>query len=52
MGNVRVIQVIESTQLRRGSGMDGDPSRNILQYFSLDGTLLWEVDPFLTNHAT
>lgn len=42
----RVIQVVETTLERRGSGKDdSDPIRVITQYWSLDGELLAEVDP-------
>ncbi len=42
---VRQIEVIESTIMRRGKGVEGDPIRIITQYWSLDGRLLAEVDP-------
>jgi len=45
----KVIQVIETGLLRRGKGIERDPVRIITQYWSLDGTLLWEVDPFLNQ---
>lgn len=41
----KVIQVIDTTK-RRGKGIDGDPMRIIQQYWSLEGKLLAEVDPF------
>ena len=42
----RVIQVIETTLERRGTGKDADsPIRVITQYWSFDGDLLAEVDP-------
>jgi hypothetical protein len=41
----RVIQVIETTLLRRGRGVEGSPIRVIRQYWSLEGALLWQVDP-------
>ena len=46
MAEARVIQVIETHLLRRGSGKDSsDPIRIIRQYWTLDGKLLAEVDP-------
>jgi hypothetical protein len=42
----KVIQVIETTLSRRGTGKDAaSPIRCITQYWSLDGELLAEVDP-------
>lgn len=42
----KVIQVIETTLSRRGTGKDEtSPIRCITQYWSLDGELLAEVDP-------
>ena len=43
----RILQVIETTLLRRGTGAPRNPIRIITQYWSLDGQLLAEVDPFL-----
>lgn len=40
----KVIQVIETNLYRRGNGKD-TPIRQIVQYWSLDGKLLAEVDP-------
>jgi len=39
----KVIQVI-FTDCLRGSGVEGNPFRNIVQYWSLDGELLAERD--------
>lgn len=44
--SAKVIQVIETTIERRGAGKDGDPIRIIRQYWSFDGALLAEVDPW------
>lgn len=42
----RVIQVIETTLTRRGSGLTKDSIlRVVRQYWSLDGKLLAEIDP-------
>jgi hypothetical protein len=40
----RVIQVIETAE-KRGKGVEGDPIRGVIQYWSLDGELLAENDP-------
>lgn len=46
MSYAKMIQVIETTIERRGDGKDArSPVRVITQYWSLDGTLLAEVDP-------
>lgn len=45
MSDCEVIQVIHTTLLRRGRGIESDPIRCIDQYWTLDGQLLWEVDP-------
>ena len=47
----RVIQVIETSLVRRGVGTSEDPTRIIRQYWSLDGKLLAEVDPFIKHEA-
>lgn len=41
----KVIQVIE-TQDRCGTGVDGDPFRLVYQLWTLDGTLIFERDPW------
>ena len=41
--SAKVIQVIETTALR-GSGTNEDPSRIVIQYWSLEGKLLAEND--------
>ena len=46
MFDARVIQVIETSLDLRGKGVDGDPIRRITQYWTLDGKLLAEVDPW------
>lgn len=51
MNTCRVIQVIETTLLRRGRGTPEDPLRIITQYWSLDGELLWEKDPQFSKDA-
>ena len=41
--SARVIQVIE-TKVPRGDGSHADPYRTVTQYWTLDGTLLADVD--------
>jgi hypothetical protein len=43
--DVCVMKIIRTMLLRRGEGVTGDPIRIIIQYWSLDGVLLAEVDP-------
>ena len=46
MSDCQVIQVIKTSLLRRGEGKDmSDPVRCVTQYWTLEGELLWEVDP-------
>lgn len=48
MDEVKAIQVIETTLTRRGSGKsNADPIRVVTQYWSFDGTLLAEKDPYV-----
>lgn len=43
----RIVVLIETTISRRGTGEDEiDPIRIITQYWTLDGKLVCEVDPF------
>jgi hypothetical protein len=46
----RLIQVIEVDE-RRGKGIEGDPVRVVLQYWSTDGVLLAERDTWLWSLA-
>jgi len=48
----RVIEVIETTLTRRGKGVEGDPIRIITQYWSQDGKLLAEKDPWRDQTIT
>src|ERR1700679_26571 len=43
---VVVLQVIRTTNLTRGTGVTNNPIRRITQYWSLDGELLAENDPY------
>lgn len=43
---VMVMQIIRTTNLCRGAGTTEDPMRRVTQYWSLDGDLLAERDPF------
>ena len=45
MDTVKVMQVIETTLLRRGVGIQTDPIRIITQYWTMDGQLIVEIDP-------
>lgn len=47
----KVIQVIE-VELKRGKGVEDDPIRGVLQYWSLDGDLLAENDPVVTDRPS
>ena len=42
--SARVIQVIV-TEAIEGRGIEADPVRSVLQYWSLDGEVLAKVDP-------
>ena len=44
MPKAQVVQVIRADLTLRGKGVEGDPVRRVIQYFSLEGELLWEVD--------
>lgn len=45
--DLEVLQVVKTTLLRRGLGQrEDDPVRRITQYWGMDGTLLWEIDPW------
>jgi hypothetical protein len=46
--NVNVIQMIEVI-FTRGAGVEGDPVREIIQYWKMDGTLLVEKDTWLES---
>lgn len=41
----KLIQVIEAEETR-GRGVESDPVRRVKQYWSTDGELLAEVDPW------
>lgn len=45
MSNCKVIQVISTSLLRRGKGVENSVLRCIQQYYSLEGELLFEIDP-------
>ncbi|MBQ9913079.1 MAG: carboxypeptidase [Clostridia bacterium] len=44
MEKAEVISVIK-TKSTRGDGTSANPSRIVIQYWSFDGTLLFEEDP-------
>ncbi len=45
MDTVKVTQVIITTLLRRGKGVENDPIRIITQIWDMDGNLIVEIDP-------
>lgn len=45
---VEVLQVIRTNILRRGNGQD-DPIRIIEQYWTMNGELIFEIDPLAPN---
>lgn len=49
--SAKVIQVIETKSIR-GAGTEKDLSREVTQYWSLDGKILAEHDPCTTNCET
>jgi hypothetical protein len=50
MADLEVIQVIHTRLLRKGLGRDEtDPVRIIDQYWNMQGELLWEIDPCVTE---
>lgn len=51
MFGAKVIQVIETDLEMRGDGVN-TIMRRITQYWSLDGQLLWEADPFPNGKST
>jgi hypothetical protein len=34
------------TTMTRGEGIKGDPLRNVIQFYTIDGRLVGEADPF------
>lgn len=46
MDTVKLVHPIETTLTRRGEGKEDDPTRIITQYWTLDGKLVAEVDPW------
>lgn len=46
MDECKIIEVIKSTLLRRGKGTEESPVRIITQYWTKEGELLFEKDPF------
>lgn len=51
--SARVITVVETTMTRRGCGnAEYNPIRIVTQYWSLDGKLLAESDPFRRKENT
>ena len=48
---VQPMQVIRTTNMSRGEGTESDPVRQIVQYWTVEGELLDECDPFLYDLA-
>jgi len=44
--DIKVINVVRTRLLERGEGTEKDPIRRIEQFWSMDGELLWENDPY------
>lgn len=51
MDTCKLIQVIETTLTRRGNGREDDPFRVITEYWSTDGKLLAQVDPYVPGRT-
>jgi hypothetical protein len=49
--SVKVIRVIEVVAIR-GAGVEGDPVREVRQYWSLDGVMLAEKDKGIPDTVT
>ena len=47
--SAKIIEVIETKSIR-GYGTEEDISREVTQYWSIDGKLLAECDPCAINH--
>ena len=45
METVKVMSVIETKLLKRGTGIPADPVRIVTQYWDMDGNLIFEIDP-------
>jgi hypothetical protein len=46
MDNAKLIEVIETSLIRRGKGTEADPVRIVKQYWAKDGSLLAERDDY------
>lgn len=44
-----IVQLIRTNLEMRGKGTESDPFRRVEQYWTLEGELLFEKDPFLHN---
>lgn len=53
MKQVEIMEVIKTTLTTRGNGTVGNRTRVITQYWSVDGELIFEVDPkYCINHCS
>lgn len=44
METVKVMSVIETRLLKRGTGISADPIRIVTQYWDMNGNLIFEID--------
>jgi hypothetical protein len=51
MDGAKVVQLIHTSLLRRGAGVANDPVRIIDQWWTMDGELVVERDPWLTAYG-
>lgn len=51
MDTVKLVHLIETTLTRRGKGVESDPVRVITQYWTVEGKLVAEVDPFAVDYT-
>jgi len=49
METVKVMSVIETKLLKRGTGVSADPVRIVTQYWDMDGRLIFEIDSEKTD---
>ena len=45
MNPIEIVQLIRTDLTKRGKGTEDDPCRVIRQYWSMDGELVFEIDP-------
>lgn len=53
MKQVEILEVIKTTIVTRGNDTEEQPLRTITQYWSVDGELIFEIDPkYCINHCS